>query len=412
MHIPVEIILMILNYLPAQEQFQNYVALFGRKFAKREIQKKGVILYLGKKLSTKVVDILVHHRIKVIDERSFFQYSNKYENITTVILQVGLETIKSSAFYYCKNLKNINFPSSLKEIESSSFTFCNIEIIDLSLTKLEDISYSCFSYNKSKQIILPNTITTIYSNAFESNNIETIELPDSLSYLYNGVFIGCLNLNKIDLSNTKITVLNEECFKNCRKLEEIIFPENLVKIYDKCFMNTAVTHIQLPDSVNYLGKYAFGFCRLLTCVEFGKSLTKIDNGCFFECSNLKYVTSDICINLHSICDKAFMNNIVLEKFDFPQSLENIGSGAFRNTPALAQAILPRNLNIIGNTAFGWSGITKVFIPKTLVQLPYGVFRNTQITEVYIPKEIEYVSQDAFRDCLKLKYINKNKNKNI
>ena len=71
MHIPNEIILLILSYLPRQEQFHCYSAFFGRKFAKREIQRKGVTLFLGKQLNKEVTDILVHHRIKIIDKNAF-----------------------------------------------------------------------------------------------------------------------------------------------------------------------------------------------------------------------------------------------------------------------------------------------------------------------------------------------------
>ena len=396
MHIPVEIILMILNYLPVQEQFLNYHALFGRKFAKREIQKKGVTLYLGNPIEKEITKILVHHRIKIINKNAFLHYK-----INTAILQKGIETIRSGAFEYCCELKYINFPSTLTEIQYWAFSNTKLDTIDLSLTKLKKIDFSCFCRNFSKKIILPKKVEVIEHGGFCENDIEEISFPDTIIYLGCNCFMNCLNLTKIDLLTTKIKVFNEECFKNCRKLEEIIFPENLVKIFDKCFMNTAVTHIKLPDSVTFLGKYAFGFCNLLSSVEFGKSLTVIDMGCFYNCSNLNSVNSEICINLHSIGEKAFMNNKSLDKFDFPQSVKTIGTGAFRYTSALKQAILPRNLDTIGNTAFGWSGITKVSIPRTIKELPYGVFRNTQLTDVFIPNEIQIISEDAFRDCLKL-----------
>ena len=397
MHIPNEIIFMILSYLQRHDQFHCYLAFFGRKFAKREIQRKGVTLYLGKKLNEEVTDILVHHRIKIIDMSAF-----RYSNIKSVILQEGLETIRSSAFYFTKKCKYINFPSTLKEIQYDAFSGCGLDIIDLSSTNLKKIEWSCFSYNYAKKIILPKRIEDICYGAFSGNFIEEIFFPDTLKSLGKTSFEGCPMLKRIDLSNTKLTELKEEVFRNCVSLEEIIFPENLLEIHDKCFMNTAVVNLKLPDSLTFLGNHVFSNCIELKTVKLGETLNVIEMSCFANCTNLKIVYSESCKKLDYIGYGAFTNCKSLEKIYFPQSLKKIDSNAFKNTHALSEAILPKSLDTLGSSAFSWSGITKVFIPKTLKQLTYGVFRNTNLKEVFIPKEIEYVSQDAFKDCFKLK----------
>lgn len=388
---------MILSYLPRHVQFHCYLAFFGRKFAKREIQRKGVTLYLGKQLNEDVTDILVHHRIKIIDMSAL-----RFSNIKSVILQEGLEIIRSSAFYFTKKCNYINFPSTLKEIQYDAFSGCGLYIIDLSSTNLTKIDWSCFSNNYSKKIILPKKIEDICYGAFSGNYIEEIFFPDTLKSLGKTSFESCSKLKRLDLSNTKLTELKEEVFRNCVSLEEIIFPENLLEIHDKCFMNTAVVNLKFPDSLTFLGNHAFSNCRELKTVKLGESLNGIEMSCFANCTNLQIVYSESCKKLNYIGYAAFINCNTLEQFYFPQSLKKIDTNAFKNTHALSEAILPKSLDTLGNSAFSWSGITKVFIPDTLDKLNYGVFRNTNLTEVFIPKDILFVPHDAFRDCLKLK----------
>ena len=47
---------------------------------------------------------------------------------------------------------------------------------------------SVFSKNKLTQVIIPPTITKIYSSAFSSNNLTSISIPNSVTYIGSHAF--------------------------------------------------------------------------------------------------------------------------------------------------------------------------------------------------------------------------------
>ena len=97
----------------------------------------------------------------------------------------------------------------------------------------------------------------------------------------------------------------------------LIFPENLLEIHDKCFMNTAVVNLKLPDSLTFLGNHVFSNCIELKTVKLGETLNVIEMSCFANCTNLKIVYSESCKKLDYIGYGAFTNCKSLEKIYFP-----------------------------------------------------------------------------------------------
>ena len=111
-----------------------------------------------------------------------------------VVTKIGIE-----AFAYCKKLKAITLPSSVKYVESKAFESCE---------KLENILYfasvervcsstfrNCFSLRK---VVLPQGIIRLDPFAFEGCcNLTSIELPQSTQEINRDVFCGCKSLNKI-----------------------------------------------------------------------------------------------------------------------------------------------------------------------------------------------------------------------
>ena len=68
--------------------------------------------------------------------------------------------IQMNAFQYCKSLKSVTLPSTIKEIESSAFYLCEkLESVTLN-EGLKTISfYSFYRCESLKSIIVPDTVT-------------------------------------------------------------------------------------------------------------------------------------------------------------------------------------------------------------------------------------------------------------
>jgi len=137
---------------------------------------------------------------------------------------------------------------------------------------------------------IPNFIGSIpvigiYKDAFISNTqITTISLSENILWLESDVFGGCTSLNYVDFNNCKLTELPEEAFFNTA-ISEIEIPNSVIKIGDNCFNYTPLTkinyenityygesslstymgdYIYLSDKVEYVGENAFEYTYVYT----------------------------------------------------------------------------------------------------------------------------------------------------
>ena len=84
---------------------------------------------------------------------------------------------------------------------------------------------------KSLRILSPDNVK-IGERAFENCvSLKSVELPETLTELYGGVFNSCKSIQRIHLPQ-KLTILGESAFSDCVGLEEIAIPEAVTKIDD------------------------------------------------------------------------------------------------------------------------------------------------------------------------------------
>ena len=85
--------------------------------------------------------------------------------LTSVIIEEGVTTIGSDAFYNCRDLANIVLPPNLTEIGSSAFYYCdNLSSITIPAT-VESIDYAAFAYcNAMKSVRFESSVPPTVSN--------------------------------------------------------------------------------------------------------------------------------------------------------------------------------------------------------------------------------------------------------
>lgn len=156
------------------------------------------------------------------------------------------------------------------------------------------------------------------------------------------------------------------------------------------FAQKTFTSVTIPDTVTEIGQNSFYGCRQLVTVNIGanSSLTTIGNNAFSACSSLKNIT--IPQGVTTIGDMAFNNCASLESFtvasgntayraenghliesatntlirgvannNVPESVTNIAQGAFRRTSGITELYIPKTVTVIGNSFIQDSTITKI-----------------------------------------------------
>ena len=121
-------------------------------------------------------DIVIPSTYNGLDVKEIKDHSFGFnDNIYSIVILEGVETIGAAAFKACINLKSVTLPSTLLAIESEAFSNC-IHLKEISLPKnLEKIGSNAFGFNMSlEKIVIPLSVIEIGSNAFINDQFCTI----------------------------------------------------------------------------------------------------------------------------------------------------------------------------------------------------------------------------------------------
>ena len=131
-----------------------------------------------------------------------------------------------------------------------------------------------------QSVSLPNTLTSIGSNAFRNIKAKKFKISANLSSIGANAFYGS-NVNSFDLSDTKVEAIGNYAFANCKNLTSINLPKVLKTIGEGAFYSSAIKSVDVPQSVASIGKAAFTDCLSLWKVKINNPQTNI----YFEGKN-------------------------------------------------------------------------------------------------------------------------------
>ena len=250
----------------------------------------------------KLTNLPLTDKISKIEDYTFWEC----HNLTNADIPNSVTSIGYDAFYGCSNIKTIILPENLVSIDNSAFgqcrkvnkiywnainlgnSFgsdnyvfdqCGIEGDGIEVVfgeNVEVIPQSAFNpYSPSggsnrpkiKNVVFNNKIYLIGNSAFSNCwELESIEIPDSVTDLQTGAFRGCESLSYVKLP-LNITALNSHMFQYCKNLNNIELPNKITEIYGQAFQDCAnLTNIVLPNSLTSIREEAFLNCNNLTNV--------------------------------------------------------------------------------------------------------------------------------------------------
>ena len=263
-----------------------------------------------------------------------------------------------------------------------------------------------------------------------SNTPHHVVIPQDANEL-DSTFESAKNyLKSVTIESTAITELPKKCFRNCNKLNNVIFSKtmNLRKISMMCFMNcVSLKKIELPDSVEEIGEAAFQNCISLKSIIFSKK-TKIEKinsfafantslTCFFIPQTMKNIMPHAFMDCNALVEfngeskTYFTNNGVLYKKKetklcmYPQGnknstykvlddCESIEKFALENAK-VENIIINSRVNKIGRYAFNNSKIVSLVLPNVTDVKEYAFGNMKNLTSFKIFGSIEALPNNAF-----------------
>ena len=296
-----------------------------------------------------------------------------FEELTTVTLADTVETVGYAAFQGCSALTEVHMPYGV-HVSMDAFT---------GTSWLENLPRDESGFAIHKGIVL-----------HYNGEAQDIEIPDSVVSIAGG--FSDTKLNSVLLPDS-VVILGDYAFYNQKNLKQVNFPNGLRYVGDYAFESAGLLEAMLPESVEYLGDGAFGWCGKLTAASVPGGLTYLGASVFRECGDLVDVTLGEGIEV--IPDYMFCYCDSLQEVELPDTITCIGYEAFARCYALKEIVIPVGVIFIGYSAF-WDcwNMTAVVLPEGLVTIASSAFDGcNRLEQMNLPDSLETFSIDGMEN---------------
>lgn len=169
------------------------------------------------------------------------------------------------------------------------------------------------------------------------------------------------------------------------------------------YYDSVVETVNLPDTIETIGSYAFIQMRFLEAIELPAAVKSIGKSAFAHCDALTQIT--IPANVKSIDFACFSSCKKLTSIQLGDGLKAIGKSAFSQCTALQSLDLPTSLESIGRLAFYRTGLKSVRIPGGCALQDSAFMLATKLKKVVFENrtnaDTNFIAPSAFASCGKL-----------
>ncbi|MBQ7352485.1 MAG: leucine-rich repeat domain-containing protein [Clostridia bacterium] len=339
-------------------------------------------------------------------------------NLNSVSIMAGDKNVLNighSAFANCTSLASVSIDQFARYYDG-----CAIFRNDYNLTSLylKNFAYTIENYNeyayetRVADMIISDSF--LYGNEIGLKNLK-IGYTDSIC---EGFCSGLPMLESFELSESEITEIGDNAFKNCTSLRNVTFKNPITAIGNSAFELTAL------ESFN------------------ASSLVSVGNRAFYGCQGLNSFDLSINNTLEAIGSEAFYQCVALSQISIPKSVKTIGREAFRNTSLTSLTIESDKIEVGAGIIMeceGISSLTLSDIPEGYIAYMFGgeaskndesipealesvtitgnnkvlggyAFANAhRLKNVILPETIEEIGSMAFYRCYELSEVNLTEN---
>lgn len=247
---------------------------------------------------------------------------NNCPALENLLLPEGLTEIGMQAFRDCRGLTFKKWPTSLRTIRDYAFSDCTGLEGELNLPGVEEIGSRAFYNCPGLTKVTGNFVRTLGSEAFSKDESITAIYFSHLQHLGIGAFSYCKSLQYVNLG-TNLSIIPKSAFLQCTGLINFVIPTSVKTVEAKAFQGCSGIKDLLFEASDH-------------------SVDKIGTSAFAGCS-----IGSLSINAASIDEHAFEDNPIAE-LTLGSRTAWIGDGAFAQEACDTRVtILAQNPPLIG-----------------------------------------------------------------
>lgn len=331
-----------------------------------------------------------------IESRAFYDGCS----LTSITIPAGLT-----------NLSNIDFGSSLKEIDvnSQNNKYCSVDGVLFNKAQTTLVKYPPKKTGTSYAI--PSTVTAIESSAFsDCSSLSTVTIPDGVTSIGRYAFYGCSSLTDVhyggteaDRANMTIDSYGNDPLLNatwhCALPKGLLYEIADGEVTITGYTDELPTDLTIPATVDGYPVTSIGSNAFLECpfnsVTLPDSITTI-GGAAFSYSGIGSIV--IPVGVTDIADDAFHalnctfevaadnpNYSALDGILFNKDQTTIVACGMLYADAYA---IPDSVTTIGSYAFFGADIDSLTIPVGVTSIESNAFATAKITDVYYGGTVE------------------------
>ena len=350
------------------------------------------------------------------------------DSVKAVIIEDGITSIGSYAFYECKNLTCIEIPNSVTYIGYYAFNGC----YNLKEVYIDNLSSWCrIKFNQednplyyaknlyikgilTTETTIPNDITELKNWTFGNANISQLNLHENITAIgKNAIPSSTTKLRLNSKTPPTIEYFNESAQEPLNNVEIVFIPKGCMAAYrekypwsSKILIEGDGNTVSITTTPGLMGEEILKQANYLhevnhLIIKGSINNTDIDN---IKNSMPNLITINMSgVDMESIPDEMFKDRKGLLSITLPNSVTSIGYDAFLNCVNLDNIVLPEGLTTI-NSSYSKYGTSS------------GCFCNcNSLKTITFPSTIRVIGSGAFYSCSNLMEINFNngtKNLNI
>jgi uncharacterized protein YjdB len=298
-----------------------------------------------------------------------------FENCTalkSIVIPDTVTSINYGSFYGCTGLTSVVISRNIERIGVGAFEGCaNITQLAIPLLHYADSSGSslsqCYGNLQKLTLLYSQKHSNVVSNIIDA---EEIIIENGFIGIDSNSFRNLSKLKRLSIPSS-VQTIGGDSFENCSGIEELVFPEGLVRI-EAAFKNCSnLISVTIPDSVEYIAGStyspgAFSGCNQLKTLNItSASLQKLNNdaafsGMYFNTVNVLYSEEASEISFY---------NLLAETVNIAEGMTSIGYNAHIYCK---EVFVPRSVSSISSNI---CAIWNQGVPSTTMKVYYSSYAH-------------------------------------